>query len=195
MSESTPEDDAVMREGTGAEAGDGAAADLTGLPEGYPLNQEYEVTPAGLAGVMGGERGAAVPDEADKPLLLDVRNPDEVDAARIHDDATVIRLQELEDRVEELVPHQDRRIIVHCRLGQRSLLRHRVPPEQGLRRLEHGRRHRGVRASLRRHEAGRLKPRTAGEIRRPARRSADPPPGDARRVALRLPAGGPAPGQ
>ena len=62
-----------------------------------------------------------MPDEADKPLLLDVRNPDEVDAARIHDDATVIRLQELEDRVEELVPQRDRRIIVHCRLGQRSL--------------------------------------------------------------------------
>ncbi|BAM04004.1 hypothetical protein PSMK_18450 [Phycisphaera mikurensis NBRC 102666] len=94
---------------------------MRGLPEGYPLNDQWEVTPAGLAGVMGGERGGDVPDEAHKPLLLDVRNPDEVAGSRIHDDATVIRLQELQERVEELAPHKDRRIIVHCRLGQRSL--------------------------------------------------------------------------
>lgn len=112
MSETTPDDDVTAGR---------AEEDARGLPEGYPLNLAYEVTPSGVAGVFGAQRGADVPDEADKPLLLDVRNPDEVSASRIHDDATVIRLQELQQRVEELAPHKQRKIIVHCRLGQRSL--------------------------------------------------------------------------
>lgn len=114
MSETTPQDNVTGETQAGA-------LDTRGLPEGYPLDAQWEVTPAGLAGAFGGQRGADPARAQEQPLLLDVRNPDEISAARIHDDATVIRLQELEQRVEELAPHKDRKIIVHCRLGQRSL--------------------------------------------------------------------------
>ena len=131
MSETTPQDNV-----TGS-MGQGGGVDVRGLPEGYPLDKQWEVTPAGLAGALGDERGAAADDEAhkpghaDKPLLLDVRNPDEVSSSRIHEDATVIRLQELEERVNELDPHHDRKIIVHCRLGQRSLKAARFLRDKG----------------------------------------------------------------
>lgn len=114
MSESTPDDQVTA-------AMDGSEMDPRGLPEGYPLNAAWEVTPAGLAGAFGGVRGADASKADEQPLLLDVRNPDEVAASRIHDDATVIRLQELEARVDELTDSKERKIIVHCRLGQRSL--------------------------------------------------------------------------
>lgn len=115
MSETTPDDNV-----TAAGSGPSDAMDPRGLPEGYPLNAQWELTPAGLVGAFGGVRGADASD-AEQPLLLDVRNPDEIAASRIHDDARVIRLQELEQRVEELAESKDRKIIVHCRLGQRSL--------------------------------------------------------------------------
>ena len=52
--------------------------------------------------------------------FLDCRNPDEYAVAAISG-ATLIPMNELEFRVSELSEHKDRRVVVHCHLGGRSL--------------------------------------------------------------------------
>ena len=53
------------------------------------------------------------------PLLLDVREPDEYEAANLG--GTLIPLGELPDRLDEIEGHKsDERIVVHCRSGGRS---------------------------------------------------------------------------
>lgn len=53
-------------------------------------------------------------------LLLDVRQPGEFETASIAG-ATLIPLGELGERLSELEPHRDRRIIVYCHHGVRSM--------------------------------------------------------------------------
>lgn len=53
-------------------------------------------------------------------LLLDCREQDEFEAARI-EGSTLIPMSELQDRLCELEPHRENRIIVHCHHGGRSL--------------------------------------------------------------------------
>ncbi|MCO6457023.1 MAG: rhodanese [Pirellulaceae bacterium] len=59
-------------------------------------------------------------DERHEFLLLDCREPDEHELARI-DRAVLIPLSQLPERVSELEPHRDRPIVVHCHHGVRSL--------------------------------------------------------------------------
>jgi rhodanese-related sulfurtransferase len=58
--------------------------------------------------------------QQEKFLLLDCREPDEHAAAAISG-SLLIPMSELRDRVAELNPHRDARIIVHCHHGARSL--------------------------------------------------------------------------
>ncbi|HEV3415214.1 MAG TPA: rhodanese-like domain-containing protein [Pirellulales bacterium] len=53
-------------------------------------------------------------------LLLDCREPDEYAVAKI-ECAKLLPMSELAARVEELAAHRDRRIVVHCHHGGRSL--------------------------------------------------------------------------
>ena len=53
-------------------------------------------------------------------LLLDVREQNEYDIARI-DGSVLLQMSELRLRLEELEPHQDSRIVVHCHHGGRSM--------------------------------------------------------------------------
>lgn len=53
-------------------------------------------------------------------LLLDVRENDEYATAKI-EGSVLIPMSELRDRIAELEPHQDRRIVVHCHHGGRSM--------------------------------------------------------------------------
>lgn len=57
-------------------------------------------------------------DEGDDPFVLDVRKPHEYDIANLG--GTLIPLDELEDRLDEIENHRDEEIVVHCRSGQRS---------------------------------------------------------------------------
>ena len=57
-------------------------------------------------------------DEGKEPFLLDVRKPREAKIAEIG--GTLIPLDELPDRLDELKEHRDQEIIVHCRSGGRS---------------------------------------------------------------------------
>ncbi|MCD0460749.1 rhodanese-like domain-containing protein [Roseiconus lacunae] len=53
-------------------------------------------------------------------LLLDVRQPEEYATAKI-EGSTLIPMGEILDRIEELEPHRDSRIVVHCHHGGRSM--------------------------------------------------------------------------
>ncbi|MBA4028339.1 MAG: hypothetical protein C0475_04280 [Planctomyces sp.] len=88
--------------------------DDRGLPAGYQLKPDWELTPRQARAAL------AAPNP---PILLDVRTPDEHAAARI-DGSVLIPLQELEKRLDELEADNGSRrrpIIVHCYAGGRSL--------------------------------------------------------------------------
>ena len=53
-------------------------------------------------------------------LLLDVREQNEYDIAKI-EGSVLLPMSELRLRLEELEPHQDSRIVVHCHHGGRSI--------------------------------------------------------------------------
>ena len=53
-------------------------------------------------------------------LLLDVREQNEYDIAKI-EGSVLLPMSELRLRLEELEPHQDSRIVVHCHHGGRSM--------------------------------------------------------------------------
>ncbi len=75
------------------------------------INPAWEVHPAEVKAAM---------DRGDDLFLLDVRRPDEWEAARIPG-AVLIPLQELGSRVEELAAQRNRRVVVYCHHGARSL--------------------------------------------------------------------------
>ncbi len=55
----------------------------------------------------------------DDPLILDVRTPQEFYSGHL-EKATLIPLQQLEPRVEEIEAHRDRPVLLYCRSGNRS---------------------------------------------------------------------------
>lgn len=59
-------------------------------------------------------------DSGEDILLLDCREPHEHALVRI-DGAKLIPMQEIAGRLAELEPHRNRRIVVHCHHGGRSL--------------------------------------------------------------------------
>ncbi len=61
----------------------------------------------------------AMRQSGDPFLLLDVREPDEYETARI-DGSTLIPMSELGDRLDELEGKESNRIVVHCHHGGRS---------------------------------------------------------------------------
>jgi adenylyltransferase/sulfurtransferase len=72
-------------------------------------NGAYEITPLELADWM---------QRPDRPFLLDVRNPYEVDIANIEGTDKLIPVHELMNRVNELDSARD--IVIYCRSGARS---------------------------------------------------------------------------
>jgi adenylyltransferase/sulfurtransferase len=75
------------------------------------VNPAWEVHPAEVKSCL---------DRHEDLLVLDCRLPREWNAAHI-DGATLIPLQELDARAAEIAPWKDRRIVVHCHHGMRSL--------------------------------------------------------------------------
>jgi rhodanese-related sulfurtransferase len=53
-----------------------------------------------------------------RPVLVDVREPFEFDIANL--EGILIPLGELESRLDELEPHKNEEIVLHCRSGARS---------------------------------------------------------------------------
>lgn len=83
-----------------------------GLPKGYQFRDDWEVTPRQVKEMLaqGGEDF----------LLIDCRTPKEYGIARI-EGALLIPLQEFSSRITELEQHRDKKIVVHCHHGIRSL--------------------------------------------------------------------------
>jgi rhodanese-related sulfurtransferase len=63
---------------------------------------------------------AAMIREGEEFLLLDVREPDEYELAKI-EGSLLLPMSQWADRAGELEPYRDQRIVVHCHHGGRSM--------------------------------------------------------------------------
>jgi sulfur-carrier protein adenylyltransferase/sulfurtransferase len=79
------------------------------LPEVKSLSNQYEITPAELAELL---------QRDDRPFLLDVRNPYEVEIAGIPGTDKLIPVDQLPERLSELDTSVE--MVVYCRSGARS---------------------------------------------------------------------------
>jgi molybdopterin/thiamine biosynthesis adenylyltransferase/rhodanese-related sulfurtransferase len=79
------------------------------MPEVQSLSNQYEITPAELAAWL---------ERSDRPYLLDVRNPYEVEIASIPGTSQVIPVDQLPERLSELDSAHE--LVVYCRSGARS---------------------------------------------------------------------------
>lgn len=85
--------------------------DTRGLPEGYPFNTDWEITPRDFK---------ARRDSGERMVLLDVRTAAERATACIAG-SVHLPLNEIESRADELRPHEDDLLVIHCHHGVRSL--------------------------------------------------------------------------
>lgn len=85
--------------------------DEQGMPEGYPLRAGWEVSPRQVKAML---------DDEQDLVLLDCRLPREHAVARI-DSATLIPMQELAGRLAELDALADKKVVVFCHAGMRSM--------------------------------------------------------------------------
>jgi adenylyltransferase/sulfurtransferase len=104
--------DEVERTRNPAPAGAAAPAlDERGLPLGYKYDPNWEITPREVKSML---------DRNDDFVLVDCRLPNEHQITHI-DEAQLIPLQAIGQRMGELEPQKHRKIVVHCRSGARSL--------------------------------------------------------------------------
>lgn len=85
--------------------------DPQGLPEGYPLQPDWEVTPRTVQ---------ALREAGEDFVLLDVREPREIAAASVGG-AVVVSMGEIKSRLSELEEHAEQKIVVMCHHGARSM--------------------------------------------------------------------------
>ncbi len=79
------------------------------VPQEVTLSTQFEITPQELAAWL---------EREDRPYLLDVRNPYEVEIASIPGTDKVIPVDQLAERINEL--DSAREMVVYCRSGARS---------------------------------------------------------------------------
>lgn len=89
----------------------GAPLNEHGLPDGYPLNEGWEITPREVAARLKAEPDA---------VLLDCREPDECAIASV-EGAKTIPMGEIPARLPELLEHADVPVFVMCHHGRRSM--------------------------------------------------------------------------
>ncbi|MFK7790669.1 MAG: rhodanese-like domain-containing protein [Phycisphaeraceae bacterium] len=86
--------------------------DERGMPDGWPMHEAIELGPGVVKQLI---------DDADQDItLLDCRLPKEKDIAEIAG-STFIPMQELGDRLDELDDYLDRKLVVFCHAGMRSM--------------------------------------------------------------------------
>lgn len=85
--------------------------DDRGLPVGYELNSQLEITPRETKRLL---------DEKADFVLIDCRLPQEVAVTKI-DGGELIPLQQIQQHAERLESLRDEKIVVYCRSGGRSL--------------------------------------------------------------------------
>ncbi len=95
--------------------------DEQGLPQGYTFRPEWEVTPREVQ---------AMRDAGESFVLVDCRTPAEAAVADIGADK-LVPLQEVAQRLDELQPYREQKVVVHCHHGGRSLQMTAVLRQQG----------------------------------------------------------------
>ena len=85
--------------------------DDRGLPPGYNFDPNWGVTPRDVKSML---------DRGDKFLFIDCRLPNEYQITHI-DGTKLIPLQQIGQHINSLKPHQNDKIVVHCRSGGRSM--------------------------------------------------------------------------
>ncbi|NLY82515.1 MAG: rhodanese-like domain-containing protein [Clostridiales bacterium] len=65
------------------------------------------------------EEAKAIIDSEEDVIILDVRTKEEFDGGHI-ENAVLLPNTEIKDKVEELIPDKDAKILVYCRSGNRS---------------------------------------------------------------------------
>lgn len=85
--------------------------DGRGLPEGYPLQADWEVTPRDVK---------ALRDAGEEFILLDVREPKEIAAAAV-DGAIRVPMGEIKSRLSDLDEYAEDKVVVMCHHGARSM--------------------------------------------------------------------------
>jgi adenylyltransferase/sulfurtransferase len=85
--------------------------DPRGLPPGYRFNEDWEVTPREVKGML---------DRGEKFWFVDCREPNEWQITHIKG-TTLVPLQTIQEHVDEIRKHKDEKVVVHCKSGARSL--------------------------------------------------------------------------
>jgi len=85
--------------------------DDRGLPPGYAYKPDWEVTPREVKAML---------DRGDKFAFIDCRLPNEYQITHI-EGTTLIPLQQIAQRFEELRDKANEKVVVHCKSGARSL--------------------------------------------------------------------------
>lgn len=85
--------------------------DDRGMPDGWPMHEAIELGPGVVKAML---------DEGDDVTLLDCRLDKEKAIAEIAG-SVFIPMHELPDRVEELDDYLDRKLVVFCHAGVRSM--------------------------------------------------------------------------
>jgi len=92
-----------------------------GLPENYQFNPEWEVTPRQVK---------AMRDANEDFILIDCRTLPEYELCRI-EGAQHMPLQEVMQHADDLEDERDKRVIIHCHHGMRSLQMTAILREMG----------------------------------------------------------------
>ena len=110
--EETRQEAHQARHGTnGKPAAPASNLDAKGLPPGYPFKPDWEVTPREVKSML---------DKGDKFYFVDCRLPNEYQITHI-DGTELIPLQQMAQFRDKLAEHKDEKIIVHCKVGGRSM--------------------------------------------------------------------------
>jgi adenylyltransferase/sulfurtransferase len=85
--------------------------DERGLPVGQPFNAAMEITPRETKKLL---------DDKEDVVLIDCRLPQEVTVTRI-EGSEHIPLQQIQAHADRLLQWQNKKVIVYCKVGGRSL--------------------------------------------------------------------------
>lgn len=72
--------------------------------------------------------------EKEKPLVLDVRTPNEYHRGHLKG-AKLIPVQQLENRLNEIAPYKNKKILVYCRSGNRSTVASQIMIKNGFKKI------------------------------------------------------------
>lgn len=108
-------------EGMGQEAPQGVGLDKNGLPPGYPFRADLEITPREVKRLL---------DEKKDFVLIDCRLPNEWQITHIKG-AELMPLQQIGQHIEKLRGKEEKKVVVYCRAGPRSLQFAQLLKQQG----------------------------------------------------------------